>query len=34
MPDDFRELPRADPHEGWCGEGRLITVPYPIGCLQ
>jgi hypothetical protein len=20
----------GDPHDGWCGEGRLITVPYPI----
>src|SRR3972149_3899154 len=29
-PDDFCEPPRADPHAGWCGEGRLITVPYPI----
>ena len=29
-PDDFREPPIADPHDGWCGEGRLITVPYPI----
>jgi hypothetical protein len=28
--DDFREPPGADPHAGWCGEGRLITVPYPI----
>jgi len=30
-PDNFCEPPRADPHAGWCGEGRLITVPYPIG---
>ena len=22
--------PIADPQDGWCGEGRLITVPYPI----
>ena len=29
-PDDFREPPIADPHDVWCGEGRLITVPYPI----
>jgi hypothetical protein len=29
-PDDFCETPRADPHPGCCGEGRLITVPYPI----
>ena len=29
-PDDFREPPRADPHAGWCGEGRLNAVPYPI----
>jgi hypothetical protein len=28
--DNFREPPRADPHAGWCGEERLITVPYPI----
>jgi hypothetical protein len=28
--DDFCEPPIADPHDGWCGEGRLITVPYPI----
>ena len=30
-PDDFCQPPIADPHAGWCGEGRLITVPYPIG---
>ena len=30
-PDDFYEPPRADPHAWWCGEGRLNTVPYPIG---
>jgi hypothetical protein len=29
-PDDFCEPPIGDPHDGWCGEGRLITVPYPI----
>jgi hypothetical protein len=29
-PDDFHEPPTADPHGGCCGEGRLITVPYPI----
>ena len=29
-PDDFCEPPIADPHDGWCGEGRLNTVPYPI----
>ena len=29
-PDNFREPPRADPYAGWCGEGRLNTVPYPI----
>ena len=29
-PDNFCEPPIADPHDGWCGEGRLITVPYPI----
>ncbi|TAL63079.1 MAG: hypothetical protein EPN88_12710 [Bacteroidetes bacterium] len=29
-PDDFREPPIADPHDGWCGEGRLNAVPYPI----
>jgi hypothetical protein len=28
--DDFREPPIADPHDGWCGEGRLNAVPYPI----
>ena len=28
--DDFCEPPIADPHDGWCGEGRLNTVPYPI----
>jgi len=30
-PDDFHEPPTADPHGGWCGEGRLNAVPYPIG---
>ena len=29
-PDDFREPPITDPYDGWCGEGRLTTVPYPI----
>jgi len=29
-PDDFCEPPIADPHDGWCGEGRLNTAPYPI----
>ena len=24
------EPPGADPHAGWCGEGRLETGPYPI----
>ena len=24
------EPPTADPHGGWCGEGRLETGPYPI----
>lgn len=24
------ELWCADPYDGWCGEGRLATVPYPI----
>jgi hypothetical protein len=28
-PDD--EPPGADPHAGWCGEGRLEAGPYPIG---
>jgi hypothetical protein len=28
--DDFCEPPIADPHDGWCGEGRLNAVPYPI----
>ena len=33
--DRFRELPvreplGADPHAGWCGEGRLEAGPYPI----
>jgi len=32
--DDFCETPRADPHAGCCGEGRLITVPYPIGSIH
>ena len=31
--DDFREPPGADPHAACCGEGRLITVPYPIKFL-
>ena len=25
------EPPGADPHAGWCGEGRLDAGPYPIG---
>jgi hypothetical protein len=25
------EPPGADPHAGWCGEGRLEAGPYPIG---
>ncbi len=25
-----REPPGADPHAGWCGEGRLKAGPYPI----
>ena len=29
-PDDFHEPPSADSHGGWCGEGRLNAVPYPI----
>ncbi len=29
-PDNFREPPGADPHAGWCGEGRFNAVPYPI----
>jgi len=29
-PDDFHEPPGADPQAGWCGEGRLNAVPYPI----
>ena len=33
-PDDFCEPPVADPHDGWCGEGRLNTVPYPIRKIQ
>jgi hypothetical protein len=37
-PDNFRERPDAKPHSGWCGWGRLITVPYAIVlsllCLQ
>jgi hypothetical protein len=24
------EPPGADPHAGWCGEGRLEAGPYPI----
>ncbi|MEW6602057.1 MAG: hypothetical protein AB1499_13880, partial [Nitrospirota bacterium] len=32
-PDDFHEPPTADPHGGWCGEGRLNAVPYPIELL-
>ena len=28
-----REPPGADPHAGWCGEGRLDAGPYPIGLL-
>ena len=24
------EPPTADPHGGWCGEGRLEAGPYPI----
>jgi hypothetical protein len=27
------EPPGADPHAGWCGEGRLEAGPYPIGPL-
>ena len=27
------ETPRADPHAGCCGEGRLEAGPYPIGLL-
>ena len=27
------ETPRADPHAGCCGEGRLEAGPYPIGRL-
>jgi hypothetical protein len=30
-PDNFREPPIADPHDGLCGEGWLNTVPYPNG---
>ena len=26
----FPEPPGADPHAGWCGEGRLDAGPYPI----
>ena len=25
-----REPPGADPHAGWCGEGGLKALPYPI----
>ncbi len=32
-PDNFREPPGADPHAGWCGEGRFNAVPYPIMLL-
>ena len=31
-PNNFCETPRADPHAGCWGEGRLITVPPPIKC--
>ena len=30
----FVEPPTADPHGGWCGEGRLEAGPYPIGRLR
>ena len=30
-PDDFCKPPIADPHDGWCVEGWLITIPCPIG---
>ena len=28
------EPPGADPHAGWCGEGRLEAGPYPISEVE
>ncbi len=32
-PDDFREPPIADPHDGWCGGWGLTTPGYPISLV-